>query len=338
MPAVSVVIPLYNKGPYIARALESILSQTFQDFEVIVVDDGSTDGGSEVARELRDPRIRLISQENRGVSAARNRGIEAARSQLVAFLDADDEWLPRFLETVMRLRKRFPDAGAYATAVCTAHNSTIKHLRYRSVPSPDWEGMITDYFRSQIFGDSVLRSSSTAIPREILQEMNGFVVGAKWGEDLDLWGRIGLNYPIGFSASCCAIIHVTMNGIEKIHSRVTITGENPFIKSADAAIEEGYNNFIDKKYLMLYLDKIIIESAQYNAIIGQKTESKQILRKCRTRAFFMTKTFLNICYVMPEYVGKTNNKINDYNLLISSLLKSFEIRILRFIMEFRKII
>lgn len=183
-----------------------------------------------------------------------------------------------------------------------------------------------------------MRSSSTAIPREILQEMNGFVVGARWGEDLDLWGRIALKYPIGFSASCCAIIHVIAEGVEKIYNRVTITRENPFIKSADAAIEEGCNSFINKKYLMLYLDKIIIESAQYNAIIGRKTESKKILRKCRTRAFFMTKTFLNICYVMPEYVGKTNNKINAYSLLISSLLKSFEIRILLFIMEFQKIV
>lgn len=335
-PAVSVVIPLYNKAPYIARALKSVLTQTFQDFEVIVVDDGSTDDGAEVVRELRNPRIRLIQQENRGVSAARNRGIEEALAELVAFLDADDEWLPMFLETIIRLRRMFPDAGAYATAVCTAHNSTIKHHRYRSVPSPNWEGMITDYFRSQIFGDSVMRSSSTAIPREVLQKMNGFVFGAKWGEDLDLWGRIGLRYPIGFSASCCAIIHVTVKGLEKLYSRATITIENPFIKSAGAAIEEGYNKSIDKEYLILYLDKIIIESARYNAFLGRKTESKNILRKSRTKAFFLTKTFLNIWYFMPEYVGKKSNKIKDYSLFISSLLNSFELRVLRFIMEFRK--
>jgi len=335
-PAVSVVIPLYNKAPYIARALKSVLTQTFQDFEVIVVDDGSTDGGAEVVRELRDPRIRLIQQENRGVSAARNRGIEATLAVLVAFLDADDEWLPMFLETVIRLRRMFPDAGAYATAVCTEHNSTIKYNRYRSVPSPNWEGMITDYFRSQIFGDSVMRSSSTAIPRVVLQIMNGFVVGAKWGEDLDLWGRIGLRYPIGFSSSCCAIIHVTVKGLETINSRVTITRENPFIKSADAAIVEGYNKSIDKEYLILYLDKIIIDSARYNAFLGRKTESKKILRKCRTKAFFLTKIFLNIWCVMPEYVDKKSNKIKDYSLFTSYLLNSFELHVLRFIMKFRK--
>lgn len=181
-----------------------------------------------------------------------------------------------------------------------------------------------------------MRSSSTAIPREVLQKMNGFVVGAKWGEDLDLWGRIGMKYPIGFSASCCAVIHVTAKGLERIYSRVTITGENPFIKSADAAIDEGYDNFIDKKYLIVYLDKIIIESARYNAIVGRKTESKKILRRCRTKAFFLTKIFLNVWYIMPEYVGKKSNKIKDYNLFISSLLNSFELRTLCFIMEYRK--
>jgi glycosyltransferase involved in cell wall biosynthesis len=332
IPAVSVVIPLYNKGPYIARALNSILAQTFQDFEVILVDDGSTDDGAAIVKGFDDPRILLIQQENQGVSAARNRGIVAARADLVAFLDADDEWLPEFLETILRLRGRFPEAGAYSTAISTAHNGTIKHSRYRSIPSPNWEGMITDYFRSLILGDSVMRSSSVAIPRDVLQEMNGFVVGAKWGEDLDLWGRIALKYPIGFSTSCCAIIHVTSEGIEKIYSRVVATKENPFIKSAEVAIEGGYGCFTDRGYLNLYLDKIIVESARYNAILGRRTDSMEILRKCQTRGFFFTRTFLNIWHAMPESFIKRNNMIKDNYLLFNSYLQLLELRILGVIM------
>jgi len=116
MPEVSVVIPLYNKAPYIARALASVITQTCQDFEVIVIDDGSTDGGAEIVRRLDDTRIRVIRQENRGVSAARNRGIESARTDFIAFLDADDEWTPTHLEALLRLRDRYPHAGAYGTA------------------------------------------------------------------------------------------------------------------------------------------------------------------------------------------------------------------------------
>jgi len=94
---------LYNMEKSIGRTLKSILMQTLQDFEVIVVDDGSTDDGAREVSKFDDPRICLIRQENQGVSAARSRGIREARSDLVAFLDADDEWLPTFLETILRL-------------------------------------------------------------------------------------------------------------------------------------------------------------------------------------------------------------------------------------------
>ena len=96
---ISVVIPLYNKEHQIAETLRSVLEQTFQDFEVVIVDDGSTDKSSEEALKIRDPRIRFVRQENAGVSAARNRGIEEARFDLIAFLDADDRWKPEYLQT-----------------------------------------------------------------------------------------------------------------------------------------------------------------------------------------------------------------------------------------------
>jgi glycosyltransferase involved in cell wall biosynthesis len=113
MPAATIIIPLYNKRSYIGRALDSVLHQSFQDFEIIVVDDGSTDNGAEVVKSYDDPRIRLIRQENKGVSVARNTGADRATADFIAFLDADDEWMPRQLETVSGLRKKFPDAGLF---------------------------------------------------------------------------------------------------------------------------------------------------------------------------------------------------------------------------------
>src|SRR5512143_913149 len=93
---VGVVIPLYNKGTLVRRALNSVLGQTFQNFEVVVVDDGSTDEGPDVVRECSDSRVRLIQQANAGPGAARNRGARETQAPLLAFLDADDEWMPRF--------------------------------------------------------------------------------------------------------------------------------------------------------------------------------------------------------------------------------------------------
>ena len=96
---ISVVIPLYNKEKQVAHTLQSVLRQTFQDFEIVIVDDGSTDHSVEEVEKVRDTRIRLVHQQNAGVSAARNRGISEAKYDLIAFLDADDEWKPEYLET-----------------------------------------------------------------------------------------------------------------------------------------------------------------------------------------------------------------------------------------------
>ncbi|HDR8111751.1 glycosyltransferase family 2 protein [Bacillus thuringiensis] len=105
MDFISIVIPLYNKEHYIKRAIKSIIGQTFQNYEIIVIDDGSEDNSCNMVRSFQDSRIQLIQQKHSGVAAARNRGIESARADIIAFLDADDEWQPTFLETICSLKK-----------------------------------------------------------------------------------------------------------------------------------------------------------------------------------------------------------------------------------------
>ena len=114
----SVVVPLHDKEPYVARAIESVLAQTHRDFELIVVDDASTDRGPEIVRSFDDPRVRLLRRDVPGPGgyAARNLGIREARNEWIAFLDADDLWTPGFLEGVVRLRERFPEARAFCSA------------------------------------------------------------------------------------------------------------------------------------------------------------------------------------------------------------------------------
>ena len=112
----SVVIPLYNKAPYVKKALESVFAQTFRDFELIVVDDGSTDDSLNVAKEVLDASgiyHQLIHQDNAGVSTARNNGVASSNGDYICFLDADDWWAPNFLERMDWLIKEYPEAGIY---------------------------------------------------------------------------------------------------------------------------------------------------------------------------------------------------------------------------------
>ena len=115
---ISVVIPLYNKEQSIAATIQSVLAQTYTDYEIIVVDDGSTDNSLKVVQErvseLENERVRIIHQENAGVSAARNKGILESKGKYIAFLDADDLWAPNYLATLAALIADFPNAGLYS--------------------------------------------------------------------------------------------------------------------------------------------------------------------------------------------------------------------------------
>src|SRR5690606_30655868 len=115
-PFFSIVIPLYNKEKHILSTINTVLAQTFQDFEIVVVNDGSKDNSAKLVNEIQDPRVRLISQNNSGVSAARNTGIKEASGGYIALLDADDLWLECHLENIHTLIKKFPDYGLYACA------------------------------------------------------------------------------------------------------------------------------------------------------------------------------------------------------------------------------
>jgi glycosyltransferase involved in cell wall biosynthesis len=201
-----VVIPLYDKGSHIARALNSVLAQSMAPSEVIVIDDGSSDGGGDIAAGYADRGVSLIRQDNRGVSAARNRGIAAARGDLIAFLDADDEWLPEHLATVERLTKEYPGCGAYAQAfkVVTNEGKCWIHVT-EGIPAFPWEGIIPNYFRSAT--TYPVWTSAVVVPKRVFDSVGVFPVGVRIGEDIDMWCRIALKYRIALSTQVGAVYH-----------------------------------------------------------------------------------------------------------------------------------
>lgn len=199
---VSVVIPLYNKADCIHRAIGSVLAQTHRDFTLIVVDDGSTDGSGDIVHQISDPRIRAITQENSGVSAARNRGVAEAAADWVAFLDGDDEWCPTFLERTIVFAEQHPDVVAVIT------NFIKEATGQCHVPPGVKEGVLPDFFATALeVGTCPASSSSILVRREVLMAVGGFPVGVSYGEDIDTWNRLACEHAIGFVAEPLAVTH-----------------------------------------------------------------------------------------------------------------------------------
>ena len=197
----SVIIPLYNKAPYVAKAIHSVLSQSFTDYELVVMDDGSKDGSFEVAKSIIENRgnCHLYRQQNAGVSVARNNGVALSRGKYICFLDADDWWDSFFLEEMAKLIDDFPEAGIYGTNY-TILNETRRKTRMAKIGVEEsFERGYINYCKTYAKTMYMpLTSISVAMPRYVFDEMKGFPKGIKLGEDFTLWIRIALKYKVAF--------------------------------------------------------------------------------------------------------------------------------------------
>lgn len=192
-PAISVIVPLFNKRDEVGSTLRSVLAQTYPPVEVIVVDDGSTDGSAEAVRAVGSPLVRLVVQPNAGVSVARNRGAAQAQGEYLAFLDADDCWEPGYLAEIAALIREFPGCGIYSTAFWAVG----REGRFPA-PCPERRGVVDNFFRDSAHRYISIPSASV-VPRRIFEEAGGFPAGMKIGEDLYLWVKIARRRPVCFS-------------------------------------------------------------------------------------------------------------------------------------------
>ena len=213
VPAISVVVSLYNKRPYIRDALDSIRRQGFDDCEVVVVDDGSTDGGAELVEGCGLARLRLVRQDNQGVSAARNCGMSEETADWVAFLDADDVWNADHLRQLWKLATAYPAAALLANRFTESNPA-----RGGRELSGEVDYRMTDRFIDEAArGRAWAFTSATMVRRQAALDAGGFARNESRGEDIDLWVRLALAHPVAMSSYVGAIYRRVEDGLTVRH-------------------------------------------------------------------------------------------------------------------------
>ena len=254
-PFFSVLISLYNKERFIKSTLESVLAQSFQDFEIIVVNDGSTDGSETLVNSFSDHRIKYFKQDNKGASAARNAAISNASGQYFALLDADDLWQENYLETIHQLISSYPDQKVFSTAVTIETANGEMRSVYSIKNITDGEVYTVDYFESSYI-NTLLTSSSTVVHPSVFEKAGTYDTSIKSGQDTDLWIRIGIHYKVVF----INLPLVTYRyGEESLSNKIRRAVDKPKFDSYTdlEAVNPSMKKFIDlNRFSMAILSKL----------------------------------------------------------------------------------
>jgi len=318
MALISVIIPSYNKELYITRTLKSILSQTFTDFELIIID-SSTDRSPDIIMGFSDTRIKHIRRNKLGAAKARNLGVKLAKSDFVAFIDADDEWTPKHLQELFNLYKAYPAAGLYATPYIKIRSDGFPMVMiYAGIPKPPWQGYIPRYFWSCTKGDVPVCSSNSALRKEVFNMMGGFREDLIYGEDQDLWGRIALKYLIAFSWEGPVIYHTEAGG--RICKELHLLINDPFSDYANkllntreitGVLADDLTAYIHRKEKSIWFSNLINNSC--NA-----TETYSNENNFKTNFFKRIKRYINYIFL---YISQLyNSKIYNFYRRIICLI------------------
>jgi len=318
----SVVIPVFNKEKYIKRTINSVLSQTYQDFEIIIIDDGSTDDSLDKVREFQDSRIRIIQQENQGVSAARNRGIKEANHDWIAFLDADDEWLPRFLEEINNLKINFPECQVAGTGYFQVNNGEIQVNKISCRINPGWAGYLNNFVASMAKGGP-LSSSSFSASKQALYEVGLYPEGVTLSEDLSLYLKLAIDHRIAYSYVPLAIYHLeaenrTWKGLDKTELYVVKLGKD-LLKLPD--INEEF-----KESLYEFLVGLELRRAKLLLYHGERDKVYKILSFCSRSKIHSTRVSKLITWArLPALFYRLLLKLKDFSRLSTNILEKLDV-------------
>lgn len=309
-PFFSVVIPLYNKEKHIVDTIKSVLAQTFQDFEIIIINDGCTDSSYKQVKLINNSKIQLFSTENKGVSHARNLGIKKANGKLIAFLDADDTWFDHHLEDLKKLFERYPNCGLYCKAYTLRHGKRLIKSIYKNIPEQtDWMGIVDDYFESSSI-NCIAWTSAVAIPKHTFKSIGDFDTSLTMGEDTELWLRIALKHPVSFYHKISAVYNLdTDNRITNLN-----TNSHSFID-----LDKFELLAIKNKSLKTYLDLNRYSIAIQYKLVGNNTKAKEYINKInKNNLNYKQRFLLKLNAIFLSILLNLKNLLRTLNINLST--------------------
>ena len=299
----SVVIPLYNKEHYIEKTIRSVLDQTCTDYEVIVVDDGSKDNSLALARKFESDRVRVIAQENQGVSVARNTGILNANGEFIAFLDADDEWRPEYLLTIAGLTDAYPESAIFVTAYAVNMGSGKINISTRLEPET---GCLPSYWLTLAKGYDFVWTSATTIRRQTLIDAGLFKPGEKIGQDLDMWARVArINPRVAYSNHIC--VNYNRAAEQNARTRVRVAWAGAFLKDLEEELVNPQRTPEEKASIQHKYDKKMTVFIFTAILAGEKERASKALKEWkgeRSTTNRLLRTGLRIAKLMPAAVNR----------------------------------
>ncbi|MGY5352382.1 glycosyltransferase family 2 protein [Wenyingzhuangia sp. IMCC45533] len=286
-PRFSVIITLYNKENYIKETVLSVCNQDFKDFEVIIINDGSTDNSTNEVSTIKDDRITLFNIENKGVSYARNYGASKACSEYLVFLDGDDLWKKNHLSSIDTSIKKFPKLSIYTTK---SHLLSKGKTKLKDYSVDDKEILKVDYFESSL-KSSILHSSSLAVKKEVFLKEGGFDTKYSNYEDIEFWFRLGLKYKIALNSLNTVFIKVVDNSL----SRKKIDLKKCYLF-------EDYDSFDSKSS---YFNQVLDRNRLSIMLICKEYNNDELYKKLRSKISLNNLPFKDLIKLyMPIYITK----------------------------------
>lgn len=285
----SVVIPLYNKEHYIENTIRSVLNQSFRDFELIIVDDGSKDDSYKNVQKIKSEKIHLIHQDNQGVAVARNTGVNQAQGEYVAFLDADDYWYPNYLETIDALIDLFSESDIFVTSYRIVMGNNKYHF---SAHLSDEPTLLPSYWITYKNAYDTVWTSATVIRKEAIIKAGMFTPGEKIGQDLDLWARVAKNNPlVAYSPEIC--VDYNRDAEQNARTRVKIAYPKAFLSVLSEEMKNDHWTNEDKRWMESKYNKKMIVYVFTSIIAGNRKQARDVLSEWKKEH--------NNKYIFPLY-------------------------------------